>query len=189
MTFGGRRDGANDKDYYTKVGNRGESAALRLLGQVFGHYAIKDVRNDPQWQRKDVDFIVTMENGQKRTEVKSDRHLGGANFCFELGRIRHNTSWETAFYKGWSIRTAAHVLLMWHDDARTMYVVCYRAFVEGLQRYLEASNGVRMGAVPTDNARTTFNIYVPQQYVAHTRYIEKENGYWEYLGEWKAPQL
>jgi hypothetical protein len=182
MTFGARRDGKNDGGYYRDKGELAEFYAISLLEQVFSGCDIEDVRLVREWQQKDVDFIVYFENGHKRIEVKYDKYLGGDNFCFEPLRIRHNTDSTDPLYLGWSIRSEAHLFLMFHEQEHTMYCVYQRDLILGLQRYavsLDKGQQMFIRSIPTDNKRTTINIYVPQRLTPHTVYLHCGNGYWE----------
>jgi hypothetical protein len=163
-----------------RKGRNGEDYAILWLQAIYPNYNIEDVRDDVEYRRKDVDFVLTLEydteqyrvNAKKRVEVKSDKWLDRGNFCFEIMRIRHRSN--QPLYIGWSVRTCAHILLLWHDGTNTMYVVVHDELVKGLKRYAQHcyTNNVAMniGTVSTDAARTTVNIYLPQRHVKHFVY-------------------
>jgi len=178
MTFEG--------EHYLIKGGIAEQYAYDLLCHSFPEHDIIDVRDDPVYQRQDVDYLVKDIRSEKRIEVKYDKWLDNGNFCFEVMRIRHDTNNPDPLYIGWSVRTNTHVILMWHDPTQTMYIVYHWALVEGLQRYAKAAskNNQRINSqtVHTDSKRTTVNIYVPQTFVAHYKFIY-ENETWVKIGE------
>lgn len=162
-----------------EAGRRAEDWVLEYLNQVPGVGEIQDVRDDPMWQRKDVDFIVRFAFGEEvKVEAKGDRHIHKGNVLFEPFRIHHTASPEHCGCLGWSVFSEAERVLVWCEPVSRLYFFEMDALRRGMQRYThEARPNINSRWISTDTERTTFNIYIPLRYVPH-RVYEFVGGLW-----------
>ena len=114
-----------------KVGRMGEmimEAHLKTLPNVA---AVEDVTEIPYYQKRDIDYRVTLKNGQKVTvEVKTDTYQSG-NFFFET---QSNSNSKT---KGCMYKTEADFILYYFILFDKVYMVKRTALI----KWFEAMKG------------------------------------------------
>lgn len=159
------------------VGRIGENMAQGFLNFRFSH--VLDVRDDARWQEADVDFLCGPQYGI-RVEAKSDARLGQTrNIFFELMRINHTAPESHRFTTGWSVRSLAHIFLIWSTDEKLLYAISATALRDGLSLYVQSKrNQVRPITVPTDRIKSTIGIPVPLAYTQHRVYWPESDGTW-----------
>lgn len=162
----------NPRDYngaLMNAGKQGESAALSFLLQSSGA-RIEDVRNHPEWQRQDVDFLLHYTDRVASVEVKSDRYISrSGNVLFEIARAHHTAN--PCAYVGWSVFSAAQHLIVFSPPDGLIYHFRFSDLRAAFQAYVLDSGGkTRVSVVPTDDLRTTFNVLIPLTYCAHNVY-------------------
>lgn len=101
--------------------NKGHQAEA-LLKQLFEQkgYCVEDVSEKPEYQQKDIDFIITDKNGVSATfEVKGDiRAKKTGNIFLELGKYR-----KTGYYESWFYKSEMQYLAI--VDTETMIIEIY----------------------------------------------------------------
>lgn len=154
------------------VGEQGEEVAKRFLDQWY--QGVKDVRSDPYWQQRDVDFIVDQH---LKIEVKTDNHIGNSgNFNFEVLRIQHFS--EPCAYLGWSVFSEATHFIVYCPPTEQIFTCKAEDAREGMQRYtVDTAGKIRLTSIASDSERTTINVLVPMRYIPHSVYINPD-GYW-----------
>lgn len=169
-----------------REGRKGEDAALHFLS-MFQSDQITDVRDDPYWRERDVDFLLHKSSGAVvKLETKSDRHIAQTgNVLFELMRIHHTAGHEHCAYLGWSVFTEAHHLLVWCPPANRMYVFGVADLRRAMQAYTRKTRQfARLKVVTTDTARTTINVLIPLRLVPHKVYTRADKtGVWRTIQE------
>lgn len=150
-------------------GNDGESAVYEYLCFIYPKTQIEDVRANPYYQHREIDFRVLEGETALTIEAKSDKHVHKGNALFELCRI-HHTSPHTCAYLGWSVFTEAARVVVWNPPTRTIYDFDTAELRTGMQQYVsETRANANIHPVYTDDVRTTVNVYVPLRFVPHTR--------------------
>ncbi len=161
------------------IGKEGEAVAFAFMSNL-SHAGIEDVRADPVWQARDVDYRFTRMDGSTiNVEVKSDRHIATTgNVLFELLRIHHSA--ERCAYLGWSVFSWADRLLVWCPPAERLYLFEVLALREAMQTYTqEARQSMKLRVIATDTQRTTISVLVPLALVPHRAYAHS-------YGAWRA---
>lgn len=164
---------------------KGESAEavfvelLRFFGVATDR--IQDVRKEPYWQSRKVDYRVAQLDGKTlNCEVKYDRHIHKGNVLFELARINHTG--KPVAYLGWSVISEAERLYVWCEPVRRMYAYRKDELQSATQRYLHDchKNGRHANVQPvnTDGFRTTINVYVPMKYLGHYATYTRDGQRW-----------
>lgn len=106
---------------FNKCVNKGHEAEA-LLKQNFEQkgYRVIDVSGVPEYQQKDIDFIITDKNGVSASfEVKGDiRAKNTGNIFLELGKYR-----ETGYYKSWFYKSEMQYLAI--VDTETKIIEIY----------------------------------------------------------------
>lgn len=167
-------------------GQNAESAALHWLKSAYPGAKIDDMRDNPIFQQKEIDFRVYLPSRVELFEVKYDKHIARTgNAVFELCRI-HHTSLIACAYVGWGVFTESNRVLVWNFPTLTFYDFKTADLRAGMQRYVnETRQNANIRPVYSDNLRTTVNVYVPLRYVPHERH--KWTGrFWSTLAKDKA---
>lgn len=162
-----------------QIGNEGESVVQDFFAYVLRGVQLDDVRRDPAWQEKDVDFRAHFSTGVLNIEVKSDRWIDRSeNVLFELCRIHHTAQPKYCAYLGWSVFSAADRVLVWCAPSSRLFVFEADQMRAGMQRYTQkARKDMNLAIVDTDEQRTTINILVPLDFIRHKSY-RRTNGIW-----------
>lgn len=169
-------DGMRGRSYDGDMMDEGRVAERIVAGWLASEYdgRVISVVDDPEWQEREVDFLVTSPT--RRTaltvEAKSDRHIANSgNVLFELARVHHTAS--TVAYNGWSVFSQAELLVVYCPPASSLYVMRMQHLREGLQAYCRAVRGaMRVIVTPTDTDRTTINVLIPMDYVPNIKTVE-----------------
>ena len=151
---------------------------------------IEDLREDKDWQDKEVDFRIEYHNGEKRLiEVKSDRHIGKShNVLFEVFRVNHKAAAENCVRLGWSVFSAADRFFVWCAPTQELYIFNSNNLRRAMQGYtFEKRKSTRLDWVDTDNARSTITILIPIAYVSYMLW-KREDSAWKHVGSYKAEQ-
>lgn len=82
-------------------------------------YPVEDVSGDTEYQQKDIDFIVTDNQGVSATfEVKGDiRAKNTGNIFLELGKYR-----ETGYYKSWFYKSEMQYLAIVDTETKVIEI-------------------------------------------------------------------
>jgi len=153
------------------IGEAAEAVAKSFFNTLPLEKPPIDVRHDPKWQAKKVDYLLPLKGGgMEYAEVKSDRHIAfKGNALFETLRIHHTA--QTCAYLGWSVVSLSQKIYVWCPPAQRLFVYRTRDLQRGMQEYTQRTRGaMRLAIVETDATRTTINILVPLQYVPHRIY-------------------
>ncbi len=119
-------------------GRRGEQRVLDWIAARVQPAALQDVRDDAEWRRKDVDFLVQAKPGGPwlRFEAKDDGRLSETgNVFFETERIYHDSQ-QTKL--AWSLHTEADFLCVWSEPTGCLYVFRVPAFRSAYYAYVQA---------------------------------------------------
>lgn len=179
-----------------------EDQSLLLIGQVaeaivieflksLSHVVppIDDLRDIEEWQKKEVDFRVTLKSGEvKLIEVKSDKHIGkSGRALFEVCRIHHVTdNPKHAVYPGWSTFSESDTIFVWCPTTLELFVFFTSDLRRAVQGYTqEARKSTRIDYVYSDSTRSTINILVPLTYLSY-RIYRKNGEKWEQTLRHKA---
>lgn len=103
-----------------EVGARGEERVLAALN-ARSNLNVEDVRNNPEYQKKDIDFVVTNGKGQVLTlEVKNDvRSNQTRNVYVECYNVNNRS--RNGF--GWLYYTEALFLGFIQEDYNKLHIV------------------------------------------------------------------
>jgi len=150
---------------YMKVGIIAENIIIKFLNSKSNILEIIDKRYDEEYQRKEIDIIIKMNDERIiKCEIKSDWHLGvSGKVLFEVLRINHNTLDPSyAVNIGWSARTEADEVLYYAPQVNSIYRVTVNKLITAMQEYTqEARTDTFINIVPTDNIKSTVNILIP----------------------------
>ncbi|MEG1502271.1 MAG: hypothetical protein RR370_02670 [Synergistaceae bacterium] len=122
-----------------KVGQLGEDIIYQYLCKMPTVKEIKDVRNDKEYQKKDIDYILVMNTGQERTvEIKTDSYISD-NIFFETMSAKETNS------IGCMYKTEAEWLLYYFLRTKELYILKmpdYRNWVdENISRFQKRKIG------------------------------------------------
>lgn len=103
-----------------EVGEIGEVAAERLLPQLYPNYKLIDVRQQANWQEKDVDYLLALAADVISLEVKTDRRMGETgNIYVEL------VSNVGTGRKGWFYYCQAEQIAFYDTENEELHIVSY----------------------------------------------------------------
>jgi len=151
---------------YMKVGNEGEDVVLRWLRNLPSVASVEDLREIEEWQRRHVDFRVTMKDGRVILfEVKTDNHLDvTGNWLWEFNRIYLTLPINEAFKLGWSVTSEAEILIFYARTTAIIHVVKMMEYRLGFREAC-ANGDCEWGIVHTDQIKMTHNAYFPDSYI------------------------
>lgn len=111
-----------------KIGEIGETIMEYFIKKGFPISSIVSVAKEPMYQKDDIDFIVTFQNGVKNTlEVKTDTY--DVNFFYELiSNDIYNTS-------GCMIKTKADIVVYYFINLEVVYFIDRRYFQEWFKKH------------------------------------------------------
>lgn len=164
---------------YMREGKEGESYVYDFLKSRSNVKNIDDLRDDPEWQQRDVDFRVRRHDASELlVDAKSDVHMGiSPNVLFELLRINH-TSDDFPVRYGWSVASGAALFCIWSPPLMRLYRVWADDLRSAMRRYTDhARKNTRIDIVPTDRIKTTVNILIPRAYVSYIAF-DYNGGRW-----------
>jgi hypothetical protein len=160
-------------------GREGEEIVRQFLEKHPSVATVDDLRSDPHWQSKDVDYCANLhENGGKwYIEAKSDQHIARTqNVLFELARIQHSD--DPCARLGWSVFSEASYLMIWCKPKQFLYWIDVSSFRRGMQRYVTDARGTtKVVHVNSDNTRTTINVLIPIRYMPYRQFEYVGNGW------------
>lgn len=147
-------------------GIRAEDMFLRWLGTCPDviSAAIEDVRLNPMWMSREVDFIVHYADGSVvRFEVKFDeRAADTGNLYTEYARVYRGEPTHR-MKPGWNLFTWADRIAVWVPTAHAFY------FYGPIQMLLAWRKTVLSGKWPSsyrsDNNCVTWSLYVPMDFI------------------------
>lgn len=154
-------------------GRQGEEIVMTWLKQSPECRNVIDMREFRISQRLDVDCgIETLDGSLVLAEIKSDSYLGvSGNILFEVFRINHYAPPDRVFYLGWAFRSPAKYLLYYSPNKHAIYRFRFDNIRRRIGKFV--ANGKTPGQVKqslsvvlTDRKKTTFNILVPERYLA-----------------------
>ena len=121
--------------------SRGKTAekATRTYLEVIKHATVTDVSNDPEYQSRDIDFVVTNSKGITRTvEVKNDTRIAQTgNIMVELCHER-----QTGTYQGWFNKCEAEALMyVCGDTIFSFKFPLLKLYMEQYGKHIKFSNG------------------------------------------------
>lgn len=175
------RERSYDGDMMT-LGKDGESVVYDFLHARTTLQRVEDVREDPQWQQRDVDFIAHHATGQTLVEAKTDTWMGRTGYVlFEFARIYH-TSPAHPIKLGWSVTSEADVFCIWAPSMAWLYAITAVHLRDAMRQYTrQARKKTRISFIETDAIKSTLNFLIPLSYVQYRAYGRK-NGLW-YLAQ------
>jgi hypothetical protein len=129
-------------------------------------FTIVDCRCDKEYQEKEIDYKIVVNDTFVTAEIKSDYHLGETdNVLFEVLRINHTASPEHAMKIGWSARTEADRLLFYAPQSNKIYKISTDDYRKTMQEYTEEVRAeTSITFVETDNIKSTINFLIPMEY-------------------------
>ncbi len=80
-------------------------------------YAVSDVRDNPQYQQEDIDFVCTWNQEDTTVESKSDDTYQYGNFAFET--VKNTNTGEL----GWALTTTANEITIYFPPIDLMYIL------------------------------------------------------------------
>lgn len=166
-----------------QTGLKTEMLVRRFLESLDFVQAIEDVRDNPDYQRREIDYVVSTPRGTLAFEVKHDRHLGrSGNVLFELCRIHHTA--QKPAYLGWSVFSEADYFAIWGMQVERLYVFQARRFKASVQRYVATNRPrIQYTTIVSDPLRTTVCLLVPLTAISGYS-IWQDNSGWQCLGKW-----
>lgn len=111
----------NDFNKDLEIGKYGEFAVACYLASR--NHQVKDVSDDEDFRKIDIDMIVVNAEGQKCSiEVKSDKRISDTcNFCIEECNER-----ETGDYKGWYYKCEADFICFYDYTTGRGYMLDWK---------------------------------------------------------------
>lgn len=107
-----------------EIGRMGEEAAKRVFERIMPTYYIMDVSNDKEYQKQDIDFVLTtgIEGVKDLTvEVKTDRQMGKTgNLCLET--ITNTVGRK----KGWYRTSKADIICFYDTQNDELHIVDFQ---------------------------------------------------------------
>lgn len=104
-----------------KVGEVGEEAVKRIFTNLWPRYTLVDVRDNPEYQRKDIDFLYLSPMrfvGNKSIEVKTDTVMARTGNIYLECMDNCNTG-----RKGWFYASEADYLCYYDYHNDELYVI------------------------------------------------------------------
>lgn len=124
------------------IGKRGEQMVADAL--TARKHIVKDVSDDLEYRRKDIDYVLINQRGQQTTlEIKNDtRSESTNNFFVET----YNSNNKSHSYKGWFYYCEAEYICFLQENNRKAYIVS----LDELKDNIDANN---YRAANSSNAR------------------------------------
>ena len=101
-------------------------------------WIVTDVRDNPQYQHEDIDFVCTWDQDKITVESKSDDTHQYGNFAFET--VKNTNTGEL----GWALTTTADIITIYFPPIDLMYVLdgpkAVAWFMEHQHEFLEKTN-------------------------------------------------
>lgn len=164
-----------------KLGTEGANAVFEFLHQRFSVIYVQEAGKP--LQDENIDFVVSPPKTDKiYIEAKADQyvHRPSGNFAFEMLRIKHDLPLNRFFYPSWGINSRANYLIVYSTVNRVLYIVDMPKLRTAANLYLRTErNSANVGAVFTDDLRTSINVYVPKKLVEHQTWGRSNAGEWQ----------
>lgn len=145
-------------------GEQGEEIVKAWLEGLPQIVLLDDLRSDPEWRARDVDFRTTLTDGQTQMlEVKTDFHLGmSPNVLFEYARIYHRQRGDKCVRLGWSVFSSADKFLLYGPQVQRIYSIRANVFRAVMRAHTEKSRkATRLDIVSSDEGMSTMNMLIP----------------------------
>lgn len=158
------------------LGIKGEQMAMELFWCFPNVTAVEDVRNTPEYQSQDVDFILTTTTKTIKVEVKTDQKMGvSGNVVFE----DHRVYTDTGKRNGWSWFSEAEILLVWSPSISTMHLIKFNELRDVMWQYLIDHPTTQPKMIPTDDQCLTYIYLLPDSLVPMRRFQRLGPSIWK----------
>lgn len=147
-----------------EIGDEGEAAVLAYLNQGSNIASIKDVTADPEYQKKDIDLLVKLKNGDEiGVEIKSDQYTSGNLYYEAISNCEYNVP-------GCMEKSQANSLLYYFTETKELYLINLDAY----RKWFEANKESFKMVTIKNRTRKGDGISHSKGYLIPKRILEKD---------------